>query len=266
MAESTRVASYIDGNTITGAEVNQIQDAAIQSRFVSRPWLASSGGTNLVVGATDGAVIDAVKLPAKAETTVSVGSLSTDLWYYVYAYNDSGVITYEVSQTAPDAYNRFKSGDTTRLYVGFFRTFTDSTVKIVAFRSHNGRYLYRISQNFSAGLQTQLALITNGVAGAAADVNGTKAFPPHCRLGIVRFTVERVSGTTGESTSLYTKSDTTVPQYLLSLPGTLQTAGETLSQVVEIELSSTQRFDYLVSDGTKVKTNILAMGAVEQLP
>lgn len=53
---------------------------------------------------------------------LSLGTLGASDEYFVYAYNAGGTLTLEVSGTAPEPSLDFKSGDTSRVYLGSFLT------------------------------------------------------------------------------------------------------------------------------------------------
>lgn len=79
------------------------------------------GATVLDFGACTELVLGEDRLSGAAGT-LALGTLPADVWRYIYAYNDGGALEYELSATAPEAGLVFKSGDTTRRYLGAFRT------------------------------------------------------------------------------------------------------------------------------------------------
>lgn len=74
--------------------------------------------------------------------TLSVGAevtytplLGVAGWYYVYAYVSGGAIAWEHSATAPDPMLQYKTGDTTRRYVGCFSISGGTIIPFLATRS-----------------------------------------------------------------------------------------------------------------------------------
>lgn len=75
-------------------------------------------------------------------TTVSTAGLAANTWYYVYCYNDgSATLALEYSTTTPGNSLQYKSTDSTRAYLGCFRT--DSTSQPIPMESANGKYTFR---------------------------------------------------------------------------------------------------------------------------
>lgn len=123
--------------------------ARMSGQILGKPTLycTASGGTTfgwdaLPQIALPDAVSGHVVCAALAAGTLSVGTLTASTWRYVYATYDAGV-TIEVSTTAPEVGLVFKTGDATRRYLGCF--VSDSSSKIVPFRSVGGRCVYRRS-------------------------------------------------------------------------------------------------------------------------
>lgn len=104
-------------------------------------------------------------------------SVTTTERYYVYAYNSSG-LKFEVSTTAPDSGLWFKTGDSTRTYVGTFRTNTAGNIQ--GFVSTNGVYNYVLNLAvLSAGNATTSTALS--LYGTTPFADGSKAVPPHAR-------------------------------------------------------------------------------------
>ena len=77
---------------------------------------------------------------ALSDTVISP-TLAADTWYYVYAANVSGTLSFQVSTTKPEAYMgpaKRKTSDGSYRYVGEFRTHK-SLAQIIPFRSRNDR-------------------------------------------------------------------------------------------------------------------------------
>lgn len=170
---------------------------------------SSGSATDVFVGPIATLVLGSRVLSSAAALEVPTpgGGLAAETWYYVYAYDSSGTLAVEASTTAPESSLTFKTSDTTRRYLGCFRTSTGSVV--LPFRSVNGRFLHRASWDTASELQALLA--TTGVS--ATDVilarGGTASkelIPPHTRMARVQSTL---SATGGEATATFlTKGDT----------------------------------------------------------
>lgn len=83
------------------------------------------------------------------DTTINPTGLAADTWYYVYAIDTAGALSFEYNTTIPVVYMgtaKQKSGDSSRRYVGGFKTMVGST-NIMAFRRDRGRVFWKPSQN-----------------------------------------------------------------------------------------------------------------------
>ena len=90
-----------------------------------------------------------------SSTTITTAGLAANTWYYVYCYNDgTATLAFDVSTTAPDISNTFKTGDATRRYLGCFTT--ESASKIVPFMMSDGDYTLR--RGYDNDTATRLAL------------------------------------------------------------------------------------------------------------
>ncbi|MBU6202379.1 MAG: hypothetical protein KJS90_10375 [Acidobacteria bacterium] len=110
-------------------------------------------------------------------------TLANDTNYYVYATVSGGVLTFEVSTTAPDAALIWKTGATgTHRYLFCFHT--SSAGVPLAMQMSRGRYLYRFS-----ALTTELRALNTSSAVGATDVilarggvAGRELLPAHARI------------------------------------------------------------------------------------
>lgn len=147
-----------DGDACNAASVNVAYQAlldavaaaqAMTARGLSiKPRLRCVNGTSVVMSAvpamavTVGTVLT-VKNPIPAQTfTVADleggGAFSADTYYFMYLYLSGGLITRQISATAPDAYNMYKASSTDYAYVGSFRVGPAGT--ITNFVAMNGVY------------------------------------------------------------------------------------------------------------------------------
>jgi hypothetical protein len=90
-------------------------------------------------------------------TTVTLPGLAANTWYYVYCYNDgTATLALEVSTDVPTNSLLFKSTDTTRAYLGCFRT--DAGSLPIPMESVNGKYTLRAG--FDAAAFTALTIVS----------------------------------------------------------------------------------------------------------
>ena len=164
-------------------------------------------GTNqVVVSPVRDLIVGGVYGSNAVQTTLTLPSLSSGTWYYVYAYPDgSGGVSFEVSTTAPDNSGTtgdggamWKSGGTTRRYLGSFCTYTDgaSVVRpMPMFQASGGRYHYVWSAVSEMLIPPLTTLTTSG--GSVADtetIDLSDWVPPHARVGIVELRTTMLSG------------------------------------------------------------------------
>ena len=115
------------------------------------------------------------------------GSLAADTWYYLYCYRSGGgSVAYEISTTAPSGPRRFKTGDTTRRYLGCFRTNSSGTP--LPFEASRGRYTYRRSAIVGPDTTQGLRLLSVTVT-ATSTLDVSVRVPPHARVAHIRSTL-----------------------------------------------------------------------------
>lgn len=179
-----RVESIAAGVEAVSATWNGIQDQAASLYQVSwswrgrRPRLTCDGG-NVIVGAHQGCAMGTSQATAlfvadNTAATIVLSGLTSDAWYYVYAYDDAGACIYETVTSAPDASLSYKSSDKTRAYVGCFYALSATTAR--PFRMYDGRYAY------GAENPASIIALAGGTAGSFTDVVLTALLPPHARL------------------------------------------------------------------------------------
>lgn len=101
-------------------------------------------------------------------------SLAASTWYHAYLYSNAGTPDVEVSTTAPDTpYSgtaRAKTGDTSRRYIGSFRTNASSQVYDFDHNWQKGEVMYRLPG-------TLFRVLSNGSATTATTVACATAIP-----------------------------------------------------------------------------------------
>lgn len=265
-----RVQTYSPASQVESAALNAIQDQALASHQAGglwlgrRPVLASTGGTNLTVGASGGCCIGSVASPADGvvlpgtPSTITLAGLGANAWYYVYAYNSgsasSPALAIEYSTTAPYASNmNVKDSTALRAYIGCFRT--DATSNVIPFRMVEGEYLYRWSK--LAGGRDDVKMLDAGTQATTwADVPLTTRVPPHVYLA---YLIPKVNGAAGKWAQVRTKGDTSDA---LDLPSIIASTNHTLGWPFWIETDSSQVVQYRVGDTTHDATDLTlyAMG------
>lgn len=117
----------------------------------------------------------------------SVSGVGAGAWGYCYGYMSGSTVSVEVSTTAPDTSRRFKTGDTSRTYLGAFRR--TSTGKIRAFRrmGRSTRYFVDLSLTSLTGAANNLLMFSQTGDASAHDVSLAEGIPPHvtaCEVAI----------------------------------------------------------------------------------
>lgn len=124
-------------------------------------------------------------LKLSADSTLTP-SLSASTWYHLYIYDNSGTITIESSTTAPSApwlgTARSKTSDTTRRYVGSYRT--NASSQIQNFQQSGGGALVQVAWRVDTGTVTRA--LSGGTASTATNISLANYVPPTCFLAFVR--------------------------------------------------------------------------------
>lgn len=147
----------VDGDACSAASNNGPDQAMLDGITAARmmlggmaykPKLRSVNGSSIVMGAVPAMMLTVggawtVKGPIATQTFVvgdleAGGAYLASTRYYMYLYLVAGVVTRQITTTAPDANNKYKSTSTDFVYVGSFAT-TDSG-EIVAFSARDGVY------------------------------------------------------------------------------------------------------------------------------
>ncbi len=138
------------------------------------------------------------------ESAVTTGSLVNATWYYLYCYDASGVIGFEWSTTAPDTGLVFKTGDTTRVYLGcFVAQDFGGPIRPLPFTGTRGSD-YRFRRSVLSGA---LAMLSSGGATTFTDVSFAARCPPHAKTIYARTAFIGAAHT--DSAELRPKGDTT---------------------------------------------------------
>lgn len=95
--------------------------ADITASGTNRTWTLRTAKRIAITRDDGSGVIDTFTVGG-TPLSVSIGVLSANDEAFVYAYNNAGVLALEVSSTLPEPSLDFKDSDTTRVYLGSFRT------------------------------------------------------------------------------------------------------------------------------------------------
>lgn len=209
------VHTYAAGDEVASADLNDIQTQAASLYQVAWSWRGRRptlvcDGANVIVGAHQGCSMGTSQATAlfvadNTAATIALSGLSSNVWYYVYAYDDAGACIYETVTTAPDASRSYKSGDQTRAYVGCFWATGATTAR--PFRMIDGRYTY------GADNPASIIALSGGSAGTFTDVDLTALLPPHAQLAQLYAIVGAASSTDNALIRPNGSSNTGLPLY-----------------------------------------------------
>lgn len=213
----------------------------------------TSGGAALNVGAIRCCVIANVRRFTAVTTSVTIGSLSANTWYYLYAAPDDPTgptaLKFVLTTTAPDAATGyvFQTGDTTRRYIASVRS--DATSTLIPMRkTGSGVHGHTVWRRTDA-LIALTTLLSSGAAGSWTTVSCAGLVPPHARLA--RFRLKLGGDAVGGTAEVRTQG-TTAGSLSISSPAI--TGGMQITEEVELEVDSSNRLEYEVSGGSSVLT------------
>ncbi|WP_414604344.1 hypothetical protein [Stenotrophomonas sp. AR029] len=148
----------------------------------------------------------AVEVPSAL--TLNGLSLTANTWYHVFLYMNGTAPAIEAVTAAPAApYSgtaRTKTGDTSRRYIGSFRT--DAAGAILNFQHEGGRIIYQGFLN-----QAPFTVLSNGSSTTEATVSLAAVIPPTARVGMLRHT----NGSTATSSRMNNAS-AVFPNYVMN--------------------------------------------------
>lgn len=136
---------------------------------------------SLLDGTTWGAYSLATETELTSAANFASGTLGNSTPYYVYAKVTSSALAIEISATAPDSGNIWKSGATgTHRYL--FSFVTDSVGVAVPMRRTRGRTLYSVSTIGASAL----AALSNGTATSFTNVDCSALVPANARVATIQ--------------------------------------------------------------------------------
>lgn len=112
-------------------------------------------------------------------TAVFGAALVADTRYWVYATITAGALAWHVSTTAPDAGFRFKTGDTSKMYVSTF--ITGNAAAFVAYKQSENYYEY---VDFALGAVHGNKVLSSGIALVTTSVNLSTLAVPSGAVGV----------------------------------------------------------------------------------
>ena len=261
--------AYMDGGSAPlGTVLQKLADRAEFAKDAtafSRPaWSESlyvaSGGTNSSFTVGIGAISHVQtyrsgttthKVYAYAGGTIGAskieggGNLANSTWYYVYAYDNAGSLDFEISITAPNANLCIKSGDSTRIYLGCFRTL--STGAPIPMRMKRGRYLY----NFSGSAVADARALNAGTATSNTAIDLAAWVPLHSQVATIRASVVSTTGAAANYAYIRTEGESGADEVDVYVPA-VSAASATL--VMDVITDGDQDIAYRVSSFTSAPT------------
>lgn len=160
----------VNGLMLGGADLSSVDGSTIGISKIDALSLGAAANASGIVLSTSGAS----SFTPTTDVTTGLGIVA-NTWYYLYAYNSgsaaSPVLSFECASTGPDAAKVFKSGDTSRRYVGSFRTET-ATTTIQPFTASRGRYQWRftaMSNAYATMLSGGPCVVLQGTTGVATS-------------------------------------------------------------------------------------------------
>lgn len=180
------------------------------------------------------------------------GNLVGDTWYYVYAWDNAGAVDYQISTTAPRASRQYKNavGNIYR-YLGCFRTASSGAP--LPMRASRGRYLYSAIPAEGSFLLTGLNATTWTLASLAARV------PPHARRATIAAAVKQLDASHAAVFSVRAPGSTTAWDYCGVNEGTVVAR----RWRTELELDSSQRFEYVINNAAYAEAQVDVHGFAE---
>jgi len=151
--------------------------AKVDGATGARVWTLVSA-RRLAIHRADGITIDSF---SPSGTTLALGATfatDPDTIAYIYAVNDAGTLALEASLTAPEASLRFKTGDTSRVYLGAIVIDGAGDALPMVQVGRRVRLLY------GADAQTNLRLTVGGLVGGGS-VTRALPVPPHARIAAI---------------------------------------------------------------------------------
>lgn len=167
------------------------------------------------------------------------GNLANSMWYYVYAYDNAGSLDFEISQTAPNANLCTKSGDSTRIYLGCFRTL--STGAPIPLRMKRGRYVY----NFAGSAVADTRALNAGSATSNTAIDLAGLVPPHTQMATIRAEVVSTSGASINYAYIRTEGESGADEVAVPVPGT---SAMSATLVLDVITDADQDIAYRVSN------------------
>lgn len=115
-------------------------------------------------------------------TTVFGAALGADTRYWLYATISAGVLAWHISTTAPDAGFRYKTGDTSKMYVSTF--ITESTGALVPYKQSENYFEYLSfplggvhgNKVLSSGIATVVTAVTLSTLAVPAGYTTARMF------------------------------------------------------------------------------------------
>lgn len=258
-----RTAASVEGAFQTLADRTGFACSALATFLDRLPSLSVAGASSTSFTVAVGA-INVIALPTSGgvyhiHATTGITATAADIeggggdlgavsqWWYVYAYRTGGgALAIELSASVPNALRVIKTGDSTRRYLGCFRT--DSSGVPLACRADGGCYRYRRSALAVAALRA----LNGGTATSNTTVALSSLIPPHARLATVRCElVAPASASAIDFAYLRTDGDSGAGELSMCVA---PSAGLTTSLVADVETDASREIAYRCTSNDSTHT------------
>lgn len=141
--------------------LSDLSGAPARTDFISGLLLGWVSSTQVSISPGLCRMPDGSLLELSASTTLTLSSPAASTQYHVYGFGSAGALSIEISSTAPVVYRNTaqnKNGDTTRRYLGSFRTNASSAITL--FMCVDGYFFYlpsNVAGSGSSGSTTEFA-------------------------------------------------------------------------------------------------------------
>ncbi len=174
-----------------------------------------------------------------SDSTKTLSSLSANTWYYLYAFESSGAIDWEHSTTAPASpyfgTARSKTSDTSRRFIGLFKTGASSQIFKFIHNPLSGEYNYQ--EDFSV---SPFRILAAGNQTSFTTVSASAVVPPIADLTLMRILNYSDGGANSSTGAIYITipSDTSTNRLIINPNGdTTTSVGVDGSQQISYRLS-----------------------------
>jgi hypothetical protein len=202
---STPINQFLAGPSAGSATDAQFRSLVLEDHFGIKGFISGLGlewisATQIRVKTGIAHIESTNQLHALTSAVTITPSTSASTWYYVYLFISGGSVTADYSTTAPgSAYfgdARSMSTNTSRRFIGFFRTGTSGQIFNFEHNPLSGGYDYQ--EDYSSAAQG-FRIIGPGQATTFTTVSAANIVPPFATTALMR--CQNYNGGTGNTTS-----------------------------------------------------------------